>query len=160
MNKIIINGLAGAVLLLTGCATSTGEKPMTDTAPKALLDSVSAVGIGVTSLEVSKAFYGETLGMKTLTEFQLDYMNEIVLVHPKGSAVVLMEYIDGKERNVKNLPVKIVLRVTDPKALATKIRAAGYEIIREPEASEAVGGAVVGFARDPDGYLIELLQAQ
>ena len=133
---------------------------MTDTTPKVFLDSVSAVGIGVTSLEASKAFYGDTLGMKTLTEFHLDYMDEIVLAYPKGSAVVLMEYTDGKERNVKDLPVKIVLRVPDPVALAAKIRSAGYTIVREPEASEAVGGAVVGFAKDPDGYLIEILQAQ
>lgn len=120
--------------------------------------AISAVGIGVTSLETSLAFYRDVLGMKPIATFELDYMDEIVLVAPNGgSAIVLMEYTDGGDRNVKGLPVKIVLRVADPQALANAIREAGYEIVREPVAAPEVGGAIVGFAKDPDGYLIEIL---
>ena len=126
---------------------------MTD-AEQAVPVAVSAIGIGVTSLETSSAFYEGVLGMRPVATFSLDYMDEIVLVAPNGgSAIVLMEYTDGNERNVTNLPVKIVLRVEDPTALAADIREAGYEIVREPVPSEEVGGAIVGFARDPDGYL-------
>ena len=45
----------------------------------------------------------------------------------------------------------------DPAALAAKIKAAGFEVTREPQASAQVGGAIVGFAKDPDGYMLELL---
>ena len=120
--------------------------------------SVSAVGIGVTDLDTSMAFYSGVLGMKSLVSYELDYMNEIVLMPPDGgSALVLMQYTDGIERNVKNLPIKLVYRTSDPKALAQKIRDSGYEIVREPGPAEEVGGAVVGFAKGPDGYLIEIL---
>ena len=132
---------------------------MSETTMTKLRTSVTAVGIGVSDLEASRAFYEDTLGMKSIMTFSLDYMDEIVLAYPKGgSAIVLMHWTDGSEKNYKNLPVKIVLRVEDPALLAKRIRAAGYEIVREPEPSEAVGGAVVGFAKDPDGYLIELLE--
>jgi lactoylglutathione lyase len=50
-----------------------------------------------------------------------------------------------------------VFRVDDPKAVAERIRAHGGEIVREPAPSPAVGNAIVGFAKDPDGYLIEIL---
>jgi lactoylglutathione lyase len=50
-----------------------------------------------------------------------------------------------------------VSRVKDPVALAAKIREAGFEVTREPQPASEVGGAIVGFAKDPDGYVLELL---
>lgn len=159
MKYILKTGLFTAALLAAGC-TSTAQEAETIPTPNVDI-AVSAVGIGVTSLETSMAFYQDTLGMRAIATFEIDYMDEIVLVAPNsGSAIVLMEYTDGIERNVTNLPVKIVLRVPDPAALAANIRAAGYEIVREPIPSAEVGGAIVGFARDPDGYLIEILPTQ
>jgi len=71
-----------------------------------------------------------------------------------------MHWTDGSTRDYANNPVKIVVRLEDPKAVADKIRAAGYRIIREPEPAPEVGGFIVGFAKDPDGYLVELLDAK
>jgi lactoylglutathione lyase len=51
-----------------------------------------------------------------------------------------------------------VFYVTDPAAIAAKIRAAGLEITREPAPIESLGGAVVCLGKDPDGYTIELIQ--
>ncbi|MAK61725.1 MAG: hypothetical protein CMK09_12155 [Ponticaulis sp.] len=148
--------LLGATLMLAGAAHAASHEE--GHAEEALKVAVSAVGIGVTSLEESSKFYIDTLGMRSVMTYELDYMDEIVLVAPDGgSAIVLMEYTDGIERNVTDLPVKIVYRTSDPTALAEKIKTAGYEIVREPVPSEAVGGAIVGFAKDPDGYLIEIL---
>jgi lactoylglutathione lyase len=36
--------------------------------------------------------------------------------------------------------------------------ARGLEIVREPTPIPSMSGAVVGFAKDPDRYLVELLQ--
>ena len=144
-----------AALFAAGCATS--EAPAPEAAPSPA-SSVSAFGIAVSDLETSAAFYRDTLGMTPIATFSLDYMEEIVLAFPNGgSAIVLMEYTDGKDRIVTDIPNKIVFRVNDPTAFAAKIREAGYEIVRDPIPSEAVGGAIVGFAKDPDGYLIEIL---
>jgi lactoylglutathione lyase len=88
-------------------------------------------------------------------------MDEIVLLYPDGgSSLVLMHWTDGSTRDYSNNPVKIVVRLEDPKAAARRIREAGYSIIREPEPAPEVGGFIVGFAKDPDGYLVELLDAR
>ncbi|MCR9266153.1 MAG: VOC family protein [Alphaproteobacteria bacterium] len=123
--------------------------------------SVYGFGIGVSDLERSNAFYTELLGMKRVMDFSLSHMDEIVLLYPDGgSSLVLMHWTDGSTRDYSNNPVKIVVRLEDPKAAADRIREAGYRIIREPEPAPEVGGFVVGFAKDPDGYLVELLDAK
>jgi lactoylglutathione lyase len=77
----------------------------------------------------------------------------------RGSSVVLMHYKDGSDPNYKNNPVKLVFYVPDPKAFADAIRKEGLPIEREPEPVPELQNAVVGFARDPDGYLLERLLA-
>jgi lactoylglutathione lyase len=121
---------------------------------------LGAVGIGVSDLERSRDFYTRVVGMKELTTFTLPHMDEVVVGFPgrSGSALVLMHWTDGSERDLANLPVKIVCQVPDPAGLAARIRADGLEIVREPAPVPALGNAVVGFGKDPDGYLIEILQ--
>jgi lactoylglutathione lyase len=122
-------------------------------------DFLTAVGIGVSDLDRSTDFYSRVLGMKVMQTFKLDYMDEIMLAHEGRNAVVLMHYTDGSARNYKDNPVKLVFYVTDPAAIVAKIRADGLEITREPAPIESLGGAVVGLAKDPDGYVIELIEA-
>jgi lactoylglutathione lyase len=119
-----------------------------------------AVGIGVDDLERSVAFYRDVLGMRELMTFSLPHMDEVVLGWGrKGASIVLMKYTDGSDPATTNLPVKLVFYVEDPVALAATIRAAGHTVEREPEPVPSLGNAMVGFAKDPDGYLLELLQA-
>ncbi len=122
-------------------------------------DFLGATGIGVSDLQASAAFYKAALGLQELRTIKLDYMDEIILAHEGRTAVVLMHWTDGSERNYKNVPVKLVFYVTDPVAVADRIRAAGGVITLEPAPIAAFGGAVIGLAKDPDGYVIELLQA-
>jgi lactoylglutathione lyase len=122
-------------------------------------DFLTAVGIGVSDLNRSTDFYSRVLGMKVMQTFKLDYMDEIMLAHEGRNAVVLMHYTDGSPRNYKDNPVKLVFYVTDPAGIADRIRADGLEITREPAPIESLGGAVVGLAKDPDGYVIELIEA-
>ena len=119
---------------------------------------LSAVGIGVTDLQRSTDFYVNVMGMEKVRTYELSYMNEVLLRYPDGeSYLVLMHWIDGSNPTYKDLPIKLVTRVKDPVALAAKIKAAGFQVTREPQASDQVGGAIVGFAKDPDGYVLELL---
>ena len=121
-------------------------------------DFLTAVGIGVADLEASAAFYKEVLGMQHVRDFHLDYMDEVMLAHEGRNAVVLMHYTDGSARNYRDNPVKLVFYVTDPVALANKIRAAGLPITHEPTPNAGMGGAVIALGKDPDGYVIELIQ--
>lgn len=49
--------------------------------------------------------------------------------------------------------------MTDPKECVDLIRREGLEIIREATPVPELHNAVVGLAKDPDGYLLEILQA-
>jgi len=122
-------------------------------------DFLTAVGIGVADLDRSTAFYRDVLGMKVQQTFKVDYMDEVMLAHEGRNAVVLMHCTDGSAQNYANNPVKLVFYVVDPGAVAGRIKAAGLEVTREPAPIESLGGAVVSLAKDPDGYVIELIQA-
>ena len=122
---------------------------------------LGAAGIGVSDLEKSYDFYTRVCGLKKMYKLKLPHMDEYILgsEENKGSSVVLMHYKDGSEPNYKNNPVKLVFYVSDPVAFADAIRKEGLPIEREPTPVPELGNAVVGFARDPDGYLLEILQA-
>jgi lactoylglutathione lyase len=121
-------------------------------------DFLTAVGIGVSDLEKSADFYSRVLGMQETQRFKVEYMDEIVLSHEGRTAVVLMHWTDGSARNYRDNPIKLVFYVQDPKGLTEKIRAEGLEITREPEIYPGMG-VVIALAKDPDGYVIELIQA-
>ena len=71
-------------------------------------DFLTAVGIGVSDLERSTAFYRDVLGMQEQRTFKLGYMDEVMLAHEGRNAVVLMHYTDGSARNYRDNPVKLV----------------------------------------------------
>jgi lactoylglutathione lyase len=121
-------------------------------------DFLTAVGIGVSDLERSTAFYRDVLGMQLQRTFEVGYMDEVMLAHEGRNAVVLMHYTDGSARNYRDNPVKLVFYVTDPGAIAAKVKSAGLEVTHEPAPNASLGGAVICLAKDPDGYVIELIQ--
>ncbi len=123
--------------------------------------TLGAIGVGVRDLQRSADFYMKVLGMKQLQTFKLPHMDEIVLglEGSRGSAIVLMHWTDGSERQYGNNAMKLVFYVPDPKAVAQRFRNEGLEVVREPAPVPGLGNAIVGFAKDPDGHLIELLQA-
>jgi lactoylglutathione lyase len=164
MRLIAISLLALAFAACTGETASApapetiAAEPTAAAAPAQKDPLLSAVGIGVSDLAKSTDFYVNVMGMQKVRSYKLDYMDEEVLGYPDGeSYIVLMHWTDGSPRTYKDLPIKVVTRTKDPVALAAKIRAAGYDVTREPQPSGQVGGAVVGFAKDPDGYVLELL---
>jgi len=122
-------------------------------------DFITATGIGVSDLKRSAQFYERALGMKPVQEIKLDHMREIIMSHEGRNAVVLMHFTDGSNPNYRNLPVKLVFYVTDPKAIARRVRAEGCEVTREPEPLASFGNQVIGLCKDPDGYVVELIEA-
>ena len=122
-------------------------------------DYLTATGIGVSNLKRSAEFYERVLGMKVTQRIKLDHMEEIILAHEGRNAVVLMHFTDGSNPNYSNLPVKLVFYVTDPKAIAARIREAGCEVTREPAPLPSFNNTVIGLCKDPDGYVVELIEA-
>ena len=121
---------------------------------------LGAAGIGVTDLARSTDFYMRHFGMRKAMEFTLPDMDEVVLGFRGGqTGLVLMAHRDRAGHDYAATGGKLVFYVEDPVAVAASIRDDGGEIVREPAPVPQLGDAVVGFAKDPDGHLIELLPA-
>ncbi len=123
---------------------------------------LGAVGIGVSALDRSVDFYTRIFSMKKIWKLKLPHMHEVILNLDggHGSSLVLMHYIDGSNPNYSNNPVKLVFYVADPKACVEEIRRDGFEIIREATPVPELRNSVVGLAKDPDGYVLEILQTE
>jgi lactoylglutathione lyase len=76
----------------------------------------------------------------------------------KASDVALVRYLDEKPRNYTRNPVKLVFYAPSAGMLIERVRAEGLMILAEPVAQPAFGNVVVGFARDPDGYVLEFIE--
>ena len=121
---------------------------------------LGAVGITVNELDTSAAFYTEMLGMVELQTIEAPTMTEIVLGFKgvRSAAVLLMKYTDGRKPNCEGDPVKLVFYVPDAKSTLETIRDANHVVVREAAEYPSLGGMIIGFAKDPDGYLVELIQ--
>ena len=121
---------------------------------------LGAAGIGVTDLARSAAFYTEVFGFTTLMKLHLPAMDEVIVGHQgRGAAIVLMCHTDGVERDLANTGGKLVFYVADPAATAAVACSLGATMVREPAPVPELGDTVVGLLTDPDGHLVELLQA-
>ena len=120
--------------------------------------TMAAFGIGVSDLRRSADFYTKVLGMTEMQTYKLPHMDEIIVGYPKSAAVALMHWTDGSNPSYRDLPIKLVFTVADAAVITARVREAGYEVVSEPVLMAAFGNMTIGFAKDPDGYLIELLQ--
>ena len=118
-------------------------------------NKLSAFGIGVSDLEKSVEFYTKFLKLPEMYRYKLSYMDEVVVGHPGEAAIVLMHYTDGSSRNYTDNPVKLAFGVPDPAAVLASLREGGFQVIADARTYEDQK-LIVGFAKDPDGYVIEL----
>lgn len=125
-----------------------------------MAEYLSAVGIAVVDLELAADFYERALGMTSLRTITLPTMKEIVLGFEgtRSAAVILMKYTDGTQHENNKRDGKLVFYVNNVSETIEAIRCAGCRVEREPEVSDLMGGAIIGFARDPDGHQLELIQ--
>ena len=118
----------------------------------------------VRDLDASLAFYTDLLGMRLLDKS--DY--------PEGKFTLAFVGYGSVEANVAieltynygdnhydhgNGFGHIALETSDIYATADKLRAGGAEIVREPGPMKH-GKTHIAFIKDPDGYLIELVQPE
>ena len=129
------------------------------------------VGIGVSDIEKSTKFYQDILDLDvigTYDDITVDnadgsesFLDEVVLGYKDGpgSLLVLMNW--PKERkNYDGDIVKIVFEVEDAKSVMEKIRNAGGKVDREAIPHYTIEGGLVGLGRDPDNYVVEIIQWQ
>jgi len=115
----------------------------------------------VTDLQKSISFYTEVLGMKLLrrkdfpdgkfTLAFLGYGNEA-----ENTVLELTHNWETDSYDMGNAYGHIAIEVEDVYAACERIKVKGGQIVREAGPMNH-GSTVLAFARDPDGYMIELL---
>ncbi|MEC8745365.1 MAG: VOC family protein [Pseudomonadota bacterium] len=125
-----------------------------------MAEYLSAVGIAVADLQVAARFYERALGMTSLQTITLPEMEEIILGFKgtRSAAVILMKYTDGTHIKNNDKVGKLVFYVNNISGTLEAIRDAGCRVEREAKVIDSMGGAIIGFARDPDGHQLELIQ--
>src|SRR5687767_14827889 len=113
--------------------------------------------MAVSDLDKATAFYVDVLGLKKLQAVDLDEMREHLLGSGKPGAptLVLMEYKDREKPASDTEASKFVFYVRDAAATVAQIVERGGRVTREPG---PYGDNIIGFATDPDGHLLELIQ--
>lgn len=125
--------------------------------PTAVTGHVSAVGIGVSNLDAAKKFYN-IFGYRTCIRGKFDTWNEdICLGSPSFIPMKFKSAAGTPERSVKNLPVRLTFRCPDPKSLQARVIKGGGTAVASPTAADTGAKDGTRYAKDPDGYLLELV---
>ena len=119
--------------------------------------------IRVTDLEKSIEFYTNVLGMTVLDRSEnSEYRYTLVFVGYKnqadGTTIELTYNWDTKQYDLGNAFGHLALGVNDIYAACDNIKALGGNVTREPGPVKG-GSTHIAFITDPDGYQIELIQA-
>lgn len=115
--------------------------------------------IRVADLERSKAFYIEALGMRVFKEKEYpggEFTLVFVGYEPDDFQLELTYNWDKRTYDVGTGYGHLAIETEDIEALCERIAKAGGEITRPPGPMKH-GATVIAFAKDPDGYAIELI---
>ena len=127
------------------------------------------IGIGVSNIEKSTKFYQDILGLDiigTYDDITVDnadgsesFLDEVVLGYKNkpGTLLVLMNWPNDNKKYDGDI-VKVVFEVENAKSVMEKIRKAGGKIDREATPHYTIEGGLVGLGRDPDNYVVEVIQ--
>jgi predicted enzyme related to lactoylglutathione lyase len=117
--------------------------------------TITAIGIGVKDLSASQKFYSSALGYTGASNLSFPGWDEIIMTSKGGGpAVIPMKF--KPDRPTKDLPLKLQFLCDDAKALQSRIVAAGGTPV-PTEAAKAGAKEGTLFAKDIDGYLLELV---
>jgi catechol 2,3-dioxygenase-like lactoylglutathione lyase family enzyme len=129
------------------------------TSPVSGLVYVNALGMGVGNRNQATQFYTRVFNAKKLMSMPVGNMGQggwtediDTFSGAHSSALVLMTWTD--RRNVKNLPIKLTFEVENPGEKRQQIAKLGGQALEMK--TESNPNAI--YAKDPDGYLIELIK--
>jgi len=119
---------------------------------------ISSFGIEVADLDRSVAFYTDVLGLTVSFTIDNDALHEVGVSDGQGGpSVLLMRHKSAPVPAAGAKDQKIVFITTDVAALHATAVAAGAPSDREPTPYPGTD-ITIGMVRDPDGYLVEIIQ--
>ena len=116
----------------------------------------------VKDFEDSLRFYCDTLGMRVLDRFDVETRRATGVFigyddYRRSSLIELTRKWDVDEYAHGDAFGHVAIGVPDLPAMVARIEAAGYEVTDQPKVL-MTGGPMVAFAKDPDGFAVELIQ--
>ena len=126
---------------------------MTDTGPRIRVKSLDHVTLVVRSLEASRKFYVDLLGMDEVPRPDFSFTGSWFQAGPTQIHLILDESAtaDGSDSTRTH---HFAFQVDDAAAAVPRIEAAGVHMISPPKSRP--DGATQVFIRDPDGHSVEL----
>ena len=120
--------------------------------------SIGNIAINVSDLERSERFYVDGFGLQVLTRIETPEVREVIVGTPgEGSQLMLAKHTPPTQFAEPSGIWKIFLFTDDADALYTRALTAGAEAVEAPKFLEQFN-VTIAFAKDPDGYLLELGQ--
>lgn len=115
--------------------------------------------IYVDDIERSERFYTEVIGLKVQSRTEIDDVHEVVLAADQGGGrLQLAERYNGRQPIDHGFALwKVYMNVDDCQSVYDRAMAAGASSEMVPTKLDR-WPVTVAFIKDPDGYLIELLQ--
>ena len=153
----LLGALVGATVGLSNVAV-TAQAP----ASKPEM-SVSFIGVGINVSDIARSekFYTELFGLQRVFQFppEGEPMEGGLAFpgQPGGMTLLLARLNDDPLPEGKSSYGRIVFNTDDARGLADKMIAAGSTLLSDVGPP---GGPVILFLSDPDGYQVELFQAQ
>lgn len=149
MNKVLKGFVGAGALLLAGSAVAGV--------------TLNAARVGGTDVPALAKFYEAAFGLKEVNRLQLPNAVEIMMnfgatadaAKANAGAQVVIMHRDSNE--LKDPVPHLIFNVTDMKATVAAVKAAGGAVDAEPRPF-GNSGMVIGFATDPAGNRIELIQ--
>ena len=120
---------------------------------------LSGFGINVDDLDRSVEFYTQVLGLQEKTKIDLGELHEVMVGgEDDRTAILLVKHADRTDVPTPGTGFeKIVLVADDVDALYQRATLGGGTAVKEPWTIAKLG-MKVALVRDPDGYLIELIE--
>jgi lactoylglutathione lyase len=118
--------------------------------------SLGAYCINVRDLETSVAFYA-ALGLPNASRTEIPEAFEAIMAHPTTGSRLQLAQQRNKEFHAGNAFWKLYVNTQDIEATFAAAVAAGATVESAPERLER-WPVTIAFVRDPDGYLVELVQ--
>jgi lactoylglutathione lyase len=120
--------------------------------------SIDQYCINVSNLERSLHFYEKVLGLEVTHRIEIPNTSEVVLAGASGNRIQLAWHHDQEGPiDHGNALWKLYLATDDCRGLYQRAIEAGSEAVTPPQRLER-WPVTAAFIKDPDGYLIEILE--
>lgn len=116
---------------------------------------VGGVAVNVADLSNSVQFYQKAFGLKPAGENKTPTMEERLLSSATDTAGSTLVLVHGQGQSPNPQGVRLIFFVDDLEASLKRVSVAGGGGTTKPSKA---GSMMIAFARDPDGYLIEIIQ--